>query len=189
MSITWYWPTTTIPSEWNHGSLASEDGKFGGGKIRRQELIRFQFSHSRFGESIREQPHAQTEFIGVIYPSPERWLNPMVEDESKISNVDADDSIQTYYLRITPLLHLLHPWRWRLCPHCRRRLHHQRRHRFCRHLLLLLVLYDADQGLQNSNSIVIITTSEIVLATATAIGERRRKGNWSKWASADIDQR
>lgn len=76
MSITWYWPTTTIPSEWNHGSLASEDGKFGGGKIRRQELIRFQFSHSRFGESIREQPHAQTEFIGVIYPSPERWLNP-----------------------------------------------------------------------------------------------------------------
>jgi len=44
--------------------------------IRRQELIRFLFSHNRFIEIIRKQPYAQTEFIKVIYPSPERWLNP-----------------------------------------------------------------------------------------------------------------
>jgi len=42
-----------------------------------------------------------------------------VEDESRIPNVDVDDSIQTYYLRIIPHLHLRHPCRRRFCSHCR----------------------------------------------------------------------
>ncbi|KAF3497241.1 hypothetical protein DY000_02058194 [Brassica cretica] len=32
-----------------------------------------------------------------------------VDDESRIPNVDADDSIQTYYLRIIPHIYLRHP--------------------------------------------------------------------------------
>ncbi|WZY77465.1 hypothetical protein YC2023_023849 [Brassica napus] len=102
--------------------------KFHGGKIRKQKLSRFQFSHNRFRWNQKEAAR-DTNQIHRSYPSiMGTMVKFTVEDEPKIPNIDVDASKQIYYLRIIPHIHLLHPCRRRTCPHCCQRLHHQHHH-------------------------------------------------------------
>ena len=111
--------------------------------IRRQELSRFQFRHNHFIEFIRKQPYRQTEFIGVIYPSPERWLNPRWKMsrgfQSLMLMIPYKLIISESYLTFTFVILAVVVFVLIVV-----RLHHQFCHRLFPHLILLLVLYEAD---------------------------------------------